>query len=202
MLNIAIMDADFYNLSGLSFLITEQISEEGLGNICFMIPSIKCGEKNSNVIFRDNTVTINFFKTKDALQRCKTTDEHSEKVTIHIPFLTKNHTLYDLSIKIRKILEIACADYNVLVNKEESIWNFGLKKYRQLSDAENDVMVLMGRGFNSNDISRMLSRSPKTINTHYRNASRKIGVANRAEFYRYASFIAECGCNERNTLCL
>jgi DNA-binding CsgD family transcriptional regulator len=105
-------------------------------------------------------------------------------------------------MKIGKILAIAKADYNLLANREEAYWKFGLKKYAQLSDTENDIMILIGRGYNSTDISRILNRSRKTISTHYRNASRKMGAANRAEFYRYASFIAKCGRDERNTLCL
>ncbi|WP_237141107.1 hypothetical protein [Serratia inhibens] len=38
--------------------------------------------------------------------------------------------------------------------------------------------------------------------THYRNALRKMGVKNKADFYRYASFIEKYGCGERNTLFL
>jgi len=196
------MDSNFYQISGLSFLIFNQIADDREGEVLFLLPSEEKNRDIADIIFRDDMVTIRIFNKRRIRSNHELGRKEVEGITIHVPFLTKNQTLNDISMKIRKILSIARADYNLLVNREEAYWNFGLKKYAQLSDTENDVMILIGRGYNSTDISRILNRSRKTISTHYRNASRKMGAANRAEFYRYASFIANCRRDERNTLCL
>lgn len=202
MLNILLMDSNFYQISGLSFLIFNQVADDREGEVLFLLPSEEQNSDIADIIFRDDMVTIRIFNKRRIRSNQDSGRKKVERITIHVPFLTKNQTLNDISMKISKILSIARADYNLLVNREETYWNFGLKKYAQLSDTENDVMILIGRGYNSTDISRILNRSRKTISTHYRNASRKMGAANRAEFYRYASFIANCRRDERNTLCL
>lgn len=203
MLNILLMDANFYHMSGLSFLIYKELINEGESEVCFLLPLEQgVAPCTADIIFHDDMVTIHIFDDRRTRDGAEPGQEGQGKITVHIPFLTKNHTLADISMKIRKILAVARADYNLLVNREEACWSLGLKKYAQLSDTENDVMILIGRGYNNSDISKILNRSRKTISTHYRNASRKMGAANRAEFYRYASFIARCRLDERNTLCL
>ncbi|HEY1843946.1 MAG TPA: helix-turn-helix transcriptional regulator [Buttiauxella sp.] len=202
MLNILLMESNYYQLSGLSLLIFNQLTEEQAGDVCFLLPSDERSRSIADIIFHDDMVTIHIINKRQLHRSKEAARKGTERITIHVPFLTKNETLNDISMKIGKILAIAKADYNLLANREEAYWKFGLKKYAQLSDTENDIMILIGRGYNSTDISRILNRSRKTISTHYRNASRKMGAANRAEFYRYASFIAKCGRDERNTLCL
>ncbi|MCT4715782.1 LuxR C-terminal-related transcriptional regulator [Enterobacteriaceae bacterium H18W14] len=202
MLNILLMDANYYQISGLSFLIFNQLTGDRPGEFCFLLPSEEKNRDIANVIFHNDMVTINLFNKRCIHSTNEAGRKATEKLTIHVPFLSRSQTLNDISMKISKILAIASADYHLLLNKEEAFWNFGLKKHAQLSVTENDVMILIGCGYNSTDISKILNRSRKTISTHYRNASRKMGAANRAEFYRYASFIAKCGCDERNTLCL
>ena len=198
------MDSNYYRGVGVKSLILSQVENERLDNVNFALSVAEMSKERANIIFYDDFVTINILnrkKSRSGDQRHK--DKRApEKLTLHVPFLARNQTLNDVSMKIGKILAIATADYHVHLNKKEAYWNLGLKKYAQLSDAENDVMLLIGKGYNSDDISRMLNRSRKTISTHYRNASRKMGASNQAEFYRYASFVAGCGCNERNTLCL
>ncbi len=202
MLNILLMDYNFYQVSGLSLLILKNLPDYRLlDEVIFLLPSQENNKDIANVIFHDELVTINVFN-KIRINRNETERKRAEKITIHVPFLPKSKTLNDISMKICKILEIAHADYNEFINKEEVYWKFGVKKYAQLSDAENDVMIFIGQGYNSAEISRILNRSRKTIRTHYRSAFRKMGAENQAEFYRYASFIAKCGCGERNTLCL
>ncbi|KLG05275.1 LuxR family transcriptional regulator [Enterobacter cloacae subsp. cloacae] len=205
MLNILLMDSNYYHGLGLKSLILSKLTSERLQEARFALYTDEMSAKTANIIFYDDFVTINILNKKQV--RCngdpwRGDNSEMKKITLHVPFLTKNQTLNDISMKIGKILTIANADYHVCLNKKDSYWSFGLKKYAQLSDAENDVMLLIGLGYNSYDISRMLNRSQKTISTHYRNASRKMGASNQAEFYRYASFVARCGCNERNTLCL
>ncbi|MGD8205149.1 helix-turn-helix transcriptional regulator [Pantoea sp. FN0305] len=202
MLNILLMDSNFYLMSGLSALIFNQCTDVHKEEVLFLLPSQEKNHDIADIIFRDDMVTIRIFNQRSICTSHGSGRRGDEGMTIHVPFITKNLTLDEISIKIGKILSIARADYNVLVNREEAYWNFGLKKYAQLSDTENDVMILVGRGYDSTDISRILNRSRKTISTHYRNASRKMGAVNRAEFYRYASFIANCRRDERNTLCL
>lgn len=204
MLNILLMDSNFYQLSGLSILIYDQLIRDGEDGVCFLLPIEQQNLHAADIIFRDDMVTVRIIN-KRRIRPCAGSEsvrKGPERITVHIPFLTKNHTIQDISMKIGKILAIARADYNLILNKDEAYWNLGLKKYSQLSDTENDVMILIGRGYNNSDISKILNRSRKTISTHYRNASRKMGAVNRAEFYRYASFIANCGQDERNTLCL
>ncbi|MTH46715.1 helix-turn-helix transcriptional regulator [Intestinirhabdus alba] len=201
MLNVLLIDSNHYWSLGLSLLIVNQLADNS-EPISFLLPENKDSRDIANIIFRDDLVTIHVDNKKSVCKYAETAQKEAQRITIHVPFLTKSQSLSDITIKIAKILAIAKADYNLLANKEESYWNFGLKKYAQLSDTENDVMILIGHGYNSTDISRILNRSRKTISTHYRNASRKMGAANRAEFYRYASFIAQCRRDERNTLCL
>lgn len=202
MLNILLMDSNFYWMSGVSSLIVNQFTDERMGEIVFLLPTEPNNRDIADVIFRDDMVTIRIFNKRCIRGGYDTGREAAEGITIHVPFLTRNQTLEDIAMKIAKIMSIARADCRELFNREEAYWNFGLKKYAQLSDTENNVMILIGRGYNSADISKILNRSPKTISTHYRNACRKMGAANRAEFYRYASFIANCRRDERNTLCL
>jgi DNA-binding CsgD family transcriptional regulator len=201
MLNMLLMDSNFYQMSGLSLLILKHLPDDRLDKAFFLLPSQEKNKDIANIIFHDELVTINIFNQMH-INHNEMGRKKAEKITIHIPFLPKSKTLNDISMKICKILEIAHADYNEFINKEEVYWKFGLKKYAQLSDTENDVMIFIGQGYNSAEISRILNRSRKTIRTHYRNAFRKMGAENQAEFYRYASFIARCRCGERNTLCL
>lgn len=202
MLNVLLIDSNYYHLSGLSFLIYNQIAGDDGESVCFLLPADGCSLQAADIIFRDDMVTIRVTNKRRIRGDSDLEKRNGERLTLHIPFITKNDSIQDVSIKIGKILAIAKADYNLILNKEEACWGFGLKQYAQLSDTERDIMILIGRGYNYSDISRILNRSQKTISTHYRNASRKMGTVNRADFYRYASFIANCGQDERNTLCL
>ncbi len=205
MLNILLMDSNYYRGLGVKSLILSQLTNERLIEARFALSTDEMKKENANIIFYDDFVTINVLnkkKIRSSGDNWHKDNRTQERITLHVPFLARHQTLNDISMKIGKILAIANADYHVHLNKKEAYWSFGLKKYAQLSNAENDVMLLIGKGYNSGDISRMLNRSRKTICTHYRNASRKMGASNQAEFYRYASFVARCGRNERNTLCL
>lgn len=203
MLNVLLMDYNFYQRKGLSTLIFDQLNESNAEEVCFLLPSDERNQNAADIIFRNDMVTIHVANKSSSRMIMENSGScNSEKITIHIPFLLKNQSLSEIASKIEKILAVASTDYNILRKMKVSCCKLGLKKYTQLSDTENDIMILIGRGYDSADISRILNRSKKTISTHYRNASRKIGVSNRAEFYRYASFIANCQREERNTLCL
>lgn len=202
MLNVLLMDHDFYQRKGLSILIYEQLAEKGYCPVCFLLPSQEENQNLANILFRKDMVTIHVFNKIQNNNRDDLIQEEPQKLTIHVPFKIRHQSLSDITIKISKILTIAKSDYLSLINKDEVCWRFGLKQYAQLSSTESDVMMLIGRGYDSTDISKMLKRSRKTISTHYRNASRKIGVSNRAEFYRFASLVASCQHGQRNTICL
>ncbi|THB83440.1 LuxR family transcriptional regulator [Pantoea allii] len=201
MLNVLLMDYDFYQRKGLSTLISNEISDKGNDRVFFLSPSQKESQDIADIIFRNDMVTIH---VKHKKQECETLEliDKSEKITIHVPFTLRNQCLNDVFVKVKKILALASADYCSLTNIEEACRKLGVKQYAQLSDAENDVMIMIGRGYDNNEISRVMNRSIKTISTHYRNASRKIGVSNRADFYRFASYVASCRRDERNTICL
>lgn len=202
MLNVLLMDYDFYQRKGLSTLIYNQLAEKEKKCICFLLPSQHDNQNIADIIFRNDMVTI---YVEDNKKRGVTTESRKDapgRMVTHIPFTMRNQSLNIVSMKIKKIIEIADSDYSEIANREDVCWRFGLKQHSQLSDTENDVMVMIGHGYDSNHISKIMKRSKKTISTHYRNASRKIGMSNRAEFYRFASFIASCRREERNTICL
>lgn len=118
--------------------------------------------------------------------------------TWHIPLLSRNCPLDDIAIKIKKILCLAGG-----ADRQPTLENLQkCRSYTQLSETEYQVLVLIGQGLDRQRISRVLNRSQKTISTHYRNVSRKMGASNRAELYRYALFISRCGGGQGNTLFL
>jgi DNA-binding NarL/FixJ family response regulator len=56
-----------------------------------------------------------------------------------------------------------------------------------LSDRERDVLRLVGQGRSTQEISRDLAMSPKTVDSHRRNIRAKLGLANAVELVRYAT---------------
>ena len=55
-----------------------------------------------------------------------------------------------------------------------------------LSVREMEVLLLIARGFTSNEIAPQLGLSTRTIETHRARISRKLGARSRAELVRYA----------------
>lgn len=155
----------------MSWLITSQLADNYLGAY-YLLPQEK-NHEIADIIFRDGVVTLNFYDKlySDSPYDTDNGDvQASDKVAIHIPFLYKGNTLKDISLKLEKILEVAQTDVNILTDKQRICCYFGLKVYTQLSDMENDVMILIGQGYDSQNISKILNRSLKTVSTHYRNA--------------------------------
>lgn len=56
-----------------------------------------------------------------------------------------------------------------------------------LTDRERDVLRLVGRGRSTQEISRELAMSPKTVDSHRRNIREKLGLVNPRELVRYAA---------------
>lgn len=198
-MKISIESDNLFYKKGLEFLIPNLLKEQGTEKVYF-ISSYTREEKNelTNIIFRDSSISINLFKEKT--YSCETERFHF-KSTIHIPFVCKKRNLADISWMIGKILLIANVSSEAFFNGDFYQLT-GLKKHEQLSLTETKIMLLIGRGNNSSTISRKLHRSEKTISVHCRNASRKMGLEKKADFYNYAKFIATCRRNERRTLCL
>ncbi|MFZ4835548.1 LuxR C-terminal-related transcriptional regulator [Rouxiella sp. Mn2063] len=199
MLNILTISDNFPYILGLNALFKILADKKNI-ELFFLLKSEPNNKGIANVIIRDSIVSISVFKNKEPVPLPKNINEVN-KITLHIPFMWKQDNLTVIMSKIEKILLIANTDYQSLIKK--SIYkNLGLKDYLQLSVMERQVMFLIGKGYDNQYISNLLDRSEKTISVHCRNATRKMGMTNRVEFYRYASFIANCANKEGNTLCL
>lgn len=198
-MRIYIESNNLFYKKGLEFLIPNLLKEQETERISFISPCA-CDEKiePTNIIFRDSSISINLFK--ENTEPCES-EKIQHKSTIHIPFVCKKRNLADISWMIRKILLIANVSSDAFSNGDFYQLT-GLKKHDQLSLTETKIMLLIGRGHNFSIISRKLHRSKKTISVHCRNASRKMGLENKVDFYNYAKFISTCRRNERRTLCL
>ena len=121
---------------------------------------------------------------------------------IYIPFNCRRYRLTQIEKKLAKILEIAKgkiineADLNLFITNGE------IRGYQQLSQTEFLIMTFVGQGLDCYLISKKINRSPKTIRTHYRSASRKLGFDNHADFFRFAKYISKNNQGVINTLCL
>lgn len=58
--------------------------------------------------------------------------------------------------------------------------------YQRLGSREREVLQLLAEGGTSKEIAQRLSLSPKTVETHRRNISRKLGLHSVAELTKYA----------------
>lgn len=55
------------------------------------------------------------------------------------------------------------------------------KRKPQLSPQEENILQLVAHGYTNKNIAQILGISPKTVDTHLRQAYRKLGVSCRAE---------------------
>jgi len=200
MLKITVASEDVFYRKGLESLIvkTGNIIKDGLVEIL----SDKDGSAvaEADIVFRDIMISISFNNNRCGRFAGKGRAENSLP-TLHIPFTCRGDNLQQITGKIKKILLIA-SNNALYATSRESCKIAGLKKFMQLSSTESKVMLMVGQGYDTGNISRMLGRSEKTVNTHCRNAIRKMGMLNRVEFYKYASYIARSGGKKGNTLCL
>lgn len=193
-LEISFLDSNIYEVLGLRSLLCQQYNGN-LEEILFLSGEDQPSKDRPSIIFREDVVTMNlpFISPRQPVS-----GSVSSTLTWHIPFLSRKCSVDDLSIKIRKLLGLASTAAGL--SYTDNMLKF--RNYTQLSDTEYQVMILIGQGMNRQDISKVLNRSEKTISTHYRNISRKMGATNRAEFYRYAFFISRHGGERCNTLFL
>lgn len=193
-LEILFFEPNIYEVIGIKAIVCQQYSGDP-ADIRFPSPEASPLQNSARIIFRHEAITMKL----PVLPVCQEqTSATFPVMTLHVPFLSRKCPVDDFSLKIKKILSIATASIGLPLTDSLS----KLSGYRQLSDTEYQVMILIGRGMTCKDISRALNRSEKTISAHYRNVSRKMGAANRAEFYRYAFFISRSGGDRKNTLFL
>ncbi|MFK8256253.1 LuxR C-terminal-related transcriptional regulator [Erwinia sp. AnSW2-5] len=198
-MKISIESENIFYKKGLGFLIQEMFPEDKIHDFLLITDGQQQEEGEMlNIIFRDSSISINLYNKKikdDEL------NPNNKKSTLHIPFACKNKKTTDIKWMIGKIIFIASLKIDEYSN--DDFYNItGLKKHEQLSLTETKIMLSIGRGDDINVISGQLNRSEKTIHVHWRNASRKMRMENKADFYNYAKFILTCRKNERKTLCL
>jgi len=200
MLKIAVASNNIYYRKGLESLIASTGHSIKNGVFKVITSDEESARMEADIIFRDIIITIFCKKgSNDISQRKKQAEK--QVTALHVPFICRGDNLPQITGKIKKILVIANMNAASFTSRE-GYKITGLKEFMQLSSTESKVMLMIGQGYDAESISRMLGRSEKTVNTHCRNAIRKMGMLNRVDFYRYASFIARNEGKKGNTLCL
>ncbi|RRZ91667.1 helix-turn-helix transcriptional regulator [Erwinia sp. 198] len=198
MLKIIVASDNIYYRKGVESLIMS--AGKTLRNGLFEVYSETSNliTKEADIVFRDIMISI-FFYTRETISGKGQTEYY--QTALHIPFICRGDNIPQITGKIRKIMLIASTNAANFTSRENYKIT-GLKEFMQLSSTESKVMLMVGQGYDTENISRMLGRSKKTVSTHCRNAIRKMGMLNRVEFYKYASFVAKAGNKKGNTLCL
>jgi len=197
-MEVLLKSDNLYYIFGLSLLINEINSMLSKSPLYFLVGESSSDSNEKKIIFRDTMVSVHLNKKS---RSWKNDNTPPCKAIYHIPFGCRQNNLSEIMCKLEKILLIAHMDYSSFI-RPENHKSIGLQDFRQLSLTECKVLLLIGKGYNIGRISKILNRSEKTINTHYRNTIRKLGVINRVEFYKYASLIAHGANKDCNTLCL
>jgi Response regulator containing a CheY-like receiver domain and an HTH DNA-binding domain len=152
--------------------------------------------KASVVIFRENVVSLQYHTNNHLI-------EHGNNgvCSLDIPFICSDLNLDEIRIKLEKIALITRLPY-FQCDIKTLYQRLGIKEYQQLSSMEYTVLSYYGKGYGPQDIALKLDCSEKNVNTHCRNAMRKMGMLKRMELYQYASVIASNDGRKRITLCL
>ncbi|MRS88779.1 hypothetical protein GJV04_01840 [Enterobacteriaceae bacterium RIT714] len=145
--------------------------------------------KACGIVFRQNVASIIYPKNEQTVQ------------TLDIPFVCNTLNLSEINAKLEKIMMMTHYPY-FECDKRVVYQRLGIKSYHQLSGAEYTVLCYCGKGYRPKDIANVLECSEKTVNTHCRNAMRKMGMSKRTELYQYATMIMCNEGRERSTLCL
>ncbi|MFV8799373.1 helix-turn-helix domain-containing protein [Yersinia sp. LJYL362] len=200
MLNLAITSQNnFYEL-GLLSLIQNTFDKEGCENYLFIDSYENKDKFRANVVFKDLMVIINIYQESETIDNCPSSS-NKPMMTLNIPFKSNQLDIYNIISKIKKIFVIARLSY-FNITKHDAFKQLGLKSNIQLSITESKVVELTGQGHCVTNISKILKRSEKTVLTHRRNASRKLGMLNRLEFYNYASYMKNHSNGETVLVCI
>lgn len=198
MLTIAVRSQNKYYQTGLLSLIEgvtqsehvmlRQLDEDAKLNFA----------EKTNILFTDQVAVINIFKH----QRSNKNDGifHPE-VSLHVIFNTRNMLLEEISTLISKCFRLSKMDYDQLIRNEYFRKTMS-RNDAQLSNKESLIIQLMGQGYDTTNISKTLNCSLSTIYTHRRNATRKLGMINRLQFYKYTLLLKEFCCRKNIFLCL
>lgn len=191
MLHVKVLTSDNFYSIGLSEIANEIINDylnEGCREECFS------GE--INIVFGEVIATIEHHPAREHPDW-----SDNEAIKIHVPFVSRGHDLSILKYKIRKIVNMVRGNnLNHAINKEYE--KIGLKKKRQLSENEFNIICLIGRECKIKEISKMLNRSERTVTIHYHNAKMKMDIENRIDFIKCASYIVNLPENNKNIICL
>ncbi len=192
-LEIFFTESNIYQVMGIKSLLCQHYRGDR-ADIHFVSSAAFRLANSAGIIFGDDVITMSLPVISGTGEE---EGRHQHIMTWHIPFLSRNCPIDDIDLKIKKLLNFVTSVGAPFCGQLSR-----LKKYTQLSESEYQVMILIGRGLNPHDIAKVLNRSEKTVSAHYRNVSRKMGAGNRAEFYRFACYIAGLGNERVNTLFL
>ncbi|MDK9361836.1 MULTISPECIES: helix-turn-helix transcriptional regulator [Lelliottia] len=152
-------------------------------------PGIKKVQGQVSILFRQNIASIIYPGPELTLN------------TLDIPFVCNTLNLSEINAKLEKIMMVTQYPY-FECDKQVMYQRLGIKSYHQLSGTEFTVLRYCGKGFRPREIALILDCSEKTVNTHCRNAMRKMGMSKRVELYQYATLVMCDEGRERATLCL
>lgn len=194
MLHISLVSNNIYFKFGLKVLIQKVMQENNKDFFCSSHSVNDDDSTPSHIVFRDFMIVINL--------KSKIGNHTNPDLSIYIPFSYQLHNIEELTNQIRKAIVIASMTRNDFL-KENIYKDIGIKRHSQLSAAELAIVYLIGEGSDMNEISKILRRSERTVNTHCRNAMHKMAMKSRAELYRYASQLAHVRPeDEVMTICL
>lgn len=190
--NIKILSDNYYYRLGVYHLLDEIYHLNSPMNTNTESKELKA----SVVIFRENVVSLQYHTNNHLI-------EHGNNgvCSLDIPFICSDLNLDEIRIKLEKIALITRLPY-FQCDIKTLYQRLGIKEYQQLSSMEYTVLSYYGKGYGPQDIALKLDCSEKNVNTHCRNAMRKMGMLKRMELYQYASVIASNDGRKRITLCL
>ncbi|WP_421531683.1 LuxR C-terminal-related transcriptional regulator [Lelliottia amnigena] len=190
--NIKILSDNYYYRLGVYHLLDEIYHLNSPMNSNTESKELKA----SVVIFRENVVSLQYHTNNHLI-------EHGNNgvCSLDIPFICSDLNLDEIRIKLEKIALITRLPY-FQCDIKTLYQRLGIKEYQQLSSMEYTVLSYYGKGYGPQDIALKLDCSEKNVNTHCRNAMRKMGMLKRMELYQYASVIASNDGRKRITLCL
>ncbi|PVZ78165.1 hypothetical protein C9426_35105 [Serratia sp. S1B] len=152
---------------------------------------------NANIIFNETTASINCVISEESRDGSLSV----KNVTIYIPFFCTSLSQAEVMAKLEKIMSLSELT-RLSVNEQDIYQKIKVRPQLQLSNTENKVLGYFGEGYRTKDIANKLCCSDKTINTHRRNAMRKLGISKKSELYNFGASVIQNTNSEKVTLCL
>lgn len=150
---------------------------------------------SDNIIFTDKIALVNIFNNDDQ------DPERQPHTTIHINFNICGLFHEDISSLISKIINLSRMTSSQL-NRDDFFRKLMARNNANLSATESRLVMLMGQGHDTTNLSQLLNCSIKTVYTHRRNAIRKLGMINRVQFYSYLVLLKKFSCSDNIFLSL